>query len=505
MIRQNGRLEEVDWETALGFVAEGLRAAAKGADRIGALVSPSATLEELYLAQKLLRGLGSNNVDHRLRQSDFSDQQHAPLYPALGCAIADLERLNAAFLVGSNARKEHPLINHRLRKASLRGAEVSLLNSVDFDCNLRVQQRMISRPSRLPAELLAVAAAAGAKKPLGKLLDGVKPEGAHKAVAKSLSEAERSAILLGPAAINHPHASVLRGLATVLSQATGATLGFLSEGGNAAGAWLAGAVPHRGPAGVALDAPGADAGGMIETARSAYLLMGVEPERDMDNPVTALNALGASDFVVSLSCFRSRASENYASAVLPIAAFAETSGTLVNLEGSWQSFEGAAPAPGDARPAWKVLRVLGNLLEQDGFDYLSSTQIRDEVRSLLQGDAMPPQGVWPAPASAPAEIKGAERVGDVPPYAVDAIVRRAKALQQTRDAKTPPATIGPALANSLGLGEGDEVILSQNGHRATATLGIDATMVEGCVRVPAGTPLSEALGAAYGPIEVSKP
>ncbi len=505
MIRQNGRLSEVDWETALEFVARGLRAAAaEGGDRIGALVSSGATLEELYLAQKLLRGLGSNNVDHRLRQSDFSDQQHAPLYPALGCTIADMERLDAALLIGSYARKEHPLINHRLRKASLRGAEVSLLNPVDFDWNLRIQQQIISRPSRLPAEVLAVAAAAGAKKPLGKVLDGVKPGATHKAMAKSLAAAERAAILLGPAAINHPHASVLRGVATALSRATGATLGTLSEGGNAAGAWLAGAVPHRGAAGVALDTPGADAGGMIETAQSAYLLLGVEPERDMNNPVTALNALAASDFVVSLSCFRSRTTESYASAVLPIAAFAETSGTLVNLEGTWQSFEGAAPAPGDARPAWKVLRVLGNLLEQDGFDYLSSTQIRDEVRSLLQSDAVPPQDVWPAPTFAPAEIAGAERIGDVPPYAVDAIVRRAQSLQQTRDAKPPQAAMGSALADALGLSEGDELLLSQNGHRVTATLSIDATVADGCVRVPAGTPLSEALGPAYGPIEVSK-
>ncbi len=506
MIRQNGRLTEVDWETALEFVAEGLRAAAaRGGDRIGALVSPSATVEEIFLTQKLLRGLGSNNIDHRLRQSDFSDQQHAPTYPALGCAIADLERLDAALLIGANPRKEHPLINHRLRKASLKGAQVSLLNAVDYECNLRVHKRIVARPSAFAAELLAVAAATGAgKKELGKLVSGARPSAEHKAMAKSLDAAERAAILLGPAAINHPQASALRGIASALAKATGATLGFLSEGGNAAGAWIAGAVPHRGQAGAALETPGADARSMTETAQSAYLLIGVEPERDMSDPAAALKAMAASDFVVSLGCFRTQAMEGYANAVLPIAAFAETSGTLVNLEGVWQSFEGAAPPPGEARPAWKVLRVLGNLLEQDGFDYVTSAQIRDEVRTLLQSDAVPSQDVWPAPTSAPSVMKKPERVGDVPPYAVDAILRRAKALQQTRDANPPQASIGPALAKALGLNDGDNVTLSQNGHSVTATLSIDEGLAEGCVRVPAGTPLSEELGPAYGPIEVGK-
>jgi NADH-quinone oxidoreductase subunit G len=506
MIRQDGRLSEVDWETALSFVAGGLRAAAaKGGDRVGALVSPSATLEELYLTQKLLRGLGSNNIDHRLRQSDFSDQVDAPAYPALGLSIAELEQLDAVLLVGANARKEHPIVNHRLRKASMRGAEISQLNCYRHELNLKLHAGIAVRPSHLARELLAIAAGAGAsKKAMGSLLDGIKPGAEHKSIGESLSRAERAAVLLGPSVLHHPHAAVLRGLAAALAQASGATLGFLSEGGNAAGAWLAGAVPHRDPGAAMLETPGADARAMIETPQSAYLLLGVEPERDMENPMAALSAMAASDFVVSLSCYRSRQMEHYASAVLPIAAFAETSGTLVNMEGVWQSFEGAAPAPGEARPAWKVLRVLGNLLELDEFEYLTSTQIRDEVRSRITDSGMPEQGGWTLPESLPPETTQTERVGDVPPYAVDPIVRRAKALQQTRDANMPQAAVGPELAKSSGLSDGDQVTLRQDGHSVSAALAVDARVPEGCVRVPAGTPISEQLGAAFGHIEVRK-
>jgi NADH-quinone oxidoreductase subunit G len=506
MIRQNGRLNEVDWETALNFVAQALRvAAAKGGDRVGALVSPSATLEELYLIQMLLRGLGSNSIDHRLRQSDFSDQDRAPAYPALGQSVAELEHLDAVLLIGANARKEHPIVNHRLRKASMRGAQISLLNCYDYDFNFKRHASIVTRPSGLAKELLAIAASTEADKAdLKSLLAGIVPGAEHTQIGKSLSAAQRAAVLLGPSASNHPHAAVLRGLAAALAKGCGAKLGFLSEGGNAAGAWIAGAVPHRGPAAEPLETPGADVGEMIATPRSAYLLLGVEPERDLDNPAGAVNAMAASDFVVSLSCFRPRSVEHYASAVLPVAAFAETSGTLINMAGAWQSFEGVAPTPGEARPAWKVLRVLGNLLQQDGFQYLESTEIRDELRARAGDAGMPEQAVWSLPDTLPADRKQIERVGDLPPYAVDPIVRRAKALQQTRDANLAEAAMGPELAKSLGVSAGDTVSLSQNGHSVTATLSVDARVPDGCVRVPAATAIGEGLGAAFGDIEVRR-
>ncbi|MDX1513775.1 MAG: NADH-quinone oxidoreductase subunit NuoG [Gammaproteobacteria bacterium] len=502
-IKRDGRWLEVDWQSALEFVAEGLERAGKP----GALVSPGATVEELFLMQRLVRGLGSNDIDHRLRAADVSDQEHAPAYPALGLPIADLERLDAALLVGSNSRKEHPIVNHRLRKASLRGAAVSLINPVDYEFNFRIAERIIARPSRLGDELLGVAATldeSGQGAGLDALTSGVAVEARHRSIAKSLVDGERAAILLGPSAINHPAASFLRGVASALATATGASLGFLCEGANAAGAWIAGAVPHRHAGGKAVAQPGASAAQMASEPRKACLLLGVEPERDCGNPAAAVAALGATEFTVALSAYSTSALEGFADVLLPVAAFAETSGTYINMEGVWQSFEGGAPPPGEARPAWKVLRVLGNLLDLEGFEQVSSTEVLDAVRAVAGDSRMPDQRTWPAPASRPAVTDGVERIGDVPGYAVDPLVRRARSLQRTRDAALADAAVNPALAATLGLNDGDRVSLRQNGFETIAVVGIDPSVPDRCVRVPAGIPVSETLGPSFGPLEIAK-
>ena len=510
MVKRDGRWSAVDWETALAFAADGLKAAAeKRPTGFGALGTPSATLEELYLLQKLVRGLGSSNVDHRLRQADFGDQDHAPPYPSLGCRISGLEELDAVLLIGANTRKEHPIVNHRLRKASQRGARVFVLNPLDYDFNFEVQGRAITPPSQIPEALLCIAAAARAsddvkhQEAIGDLHEGVNPGEIHETIARALLDAERAAIILGPSALNHPSASYLRGVAAALAKMSGSALGLLTEGANAAGAWLAGAVPHRGPATASLDTPGAHAAGMLEDPLDAYVLLGVEPERDCGNPAAARRALAGAGFVVSLTAYRTDAMDEYADALLPIAGFAETSGTYVNMEGTWQSFEGSLPAPGESRPAWKVLRVLGNLLELGGFDQVASTEVRDELRGLV-GESGPVQSPWPLPSSTPDKLDGTERVGDVPIYAVDPVVRRAPALQRTRDAALAEATVSASFAMTLGLKAGDKVALRQNGHAATALLGIDPSVPDGCVRVPSGMPASEALGPAFGPMEISK-
>jgi NADH-quinone oxidoreductase subunit G len=357
--------------------------------------------------------------------------------------------------------------------------------------------------------LLRIAAAARARgdvkhpEAIGALHEGISPDKIHQAIARALHDADRAAIILGPTALNHPSAAYLRGVAAALAKMSGAGLGFLAEGANAAGAWLAGAVPHRDPAKASLDTPGAHAAAMLEDPLDAYVLLGVEPERDCGNPAAARRALGAANFVVSLTAYRTDAMDEYADALLPIAGFAETSGTYVNMEGTWQSFEGALPAPGGSRPAWKVLRVLGNLLELDGFDQVASTEVRDELRGLT-GEPGPEQSPWPLPSSTPDKLDGTERVGDVPIYAVDPVVRRATALQRTRDAALAGAAVSASFAEALGLKEGDKVALSQNGHAATALLAIDPSVPDGCVRVPSGLPASEALGPAFGPMEISK-
>ena len=373
-----GAWHEVSWEEALDATAAGLRevvTSEKGAAALGALASASCTAEELYLFQHLVRGLGSANVDHRVRQRDFSDQDAAPGHPSIGMGLADLERLDAALLIGSCTRKEHPIVNHRLRKASLAGAAVAYLDVMAHDLNLAPAARMVVPPPALAGALAAVTVAAAriaGREPegLGALAEGIgdglggigsvgtgsggaggiggagsasapgdvenvagtgvrrlQQAGAER-IARALADAGRGAILLGPQAVNHRDAAALRGLAACLADLTGATLGTLDEGANPAGAWVAGALPHRGPRGAAAEPRGLDARAMIEADLDAWLLMGLEPELDCADGARAREALGRARFVVSLAAFRSEAMSEYAHVILPAAAFAETEGNV---------------------------------------------------------------------------------------------------------------------------------------------------------------------------------
>ena len=439
MVKRDGAWCEVSWEEALEAAAEGLRrvVAEKGGDAIGALASASCTVEELYLFQKLVRGIGSGNIDHRVRQRDFSDQDAAPGYPSIGMGVDTLERLDAALLVGSCTRKEHPIVNHRLRKASLAGASVMYLDVMAHDLNIAPVARIVVAPSKLADRLAAITAAAArlaGREPegLATLAAGVEVDSDAERIARTLVEAGRGAILLGPQAVNHRDAAALRGLAACLADLTGATLGTLDEGANPAGAWIAGALPHRDANGAPVKQTGLDAHAMIEAGLDAWVLMGLEPELDCADGARAREALNRAGFVVALSTFRSEAMSEYADVILPVAAFAETEGTFVNLSGTWQSF-GAATSPyADSRPAWRVLRVLGNLFKLDGFEQETIDDVREELGE--SGPAREP--AWTVPPSLPESVDGGiERIASVPIYAADPLVRRSKPLQATKDAE----------------------------------------------------------------------
>ncbi len=439
MVRENGVWQETDWESALDLVAERLGKVAKhqGASQIGALASPTATLEELYLLARLARGLGSDNLDHRLRRSDFRDDASDPLYPSLGCSIADLERVNSVLVVGSNLRKEVPLLAHRIRKAAIKGAAVSFVNPTRYDYLFPVAGYLSSNGLDLLDHLVAIAAAAqanGAQAPgsVASLTASAQPNDTHRAIAQQLANGERRMILLGAIAQRHPAFTDLRAAAQALAQMTGATLGYLPEGGNAVGAHLAGVLPHRAAGGRANESSGLNVVDMLAARLKAYVLLGaIEPSNDIAAP-GAIDALKAAEFVVALSPFAS--AREFAHVILPIGTFAETSGTYVNVEGRWQSVPGAARPVGEARPGWKVLRVLGNLLNLQGFDYNSSDEISAELRKFIdeapgfepKSSSHAPQGK-PAAASSPANL-------DVGIYQVDAYVRRSNALQNTREA-----------------------------------------------------------------------
>ncbi|CAK0747399.1 NADH-quinone oxidoreductase subunit G [Gammaproteobacteria bacterium] len=511
-IREGGVWREVNWSTALEFVAKGLDQVRKshGATALGALVGPTATLEEGYLVQKLMRTAGSPNVDHRLRQLDFSDQEQDPIFPWLGCSIADLEQVEACLVVGSHLRKEHPLVNHRLRKAMLwGGAHTMFLDAVARDYNYSPSAVMVAPPGMWERELLAVAKAAQAitgriaPSDLVALWAGVEPGAAHRMTAEYLSQSQSAVILLGNLAQAHPRFASLRALAGAVAELTGASVGYLPEGAGTVGAWLAGCVPHRGPGGKSV-ALGQDWYTMVKGGVKGLVVLGAELDRDCADPGTTLRGLKKADFIVSLSPWISPAQESYADAILPVTPYAETSGTYVNLEGCWQGFQGATAPVGEARPAWKVLRVLGNLLNLSGFDYFSSDQVLAEVREAT-GVVTPSNAVpWWAPQGISSATKGLERIGEVPPYAGDALVRRAPALQSTVDGRTPvTARVHSATLAQLGLVGATMVSVRQGEGEIDLPVVVDDRVAEGCVVVPAAMTETAMLGPNLGSIELA--
>ncbi len=496
MIKQDGQWREVDWTTALDFTVSGLQKviAQHGAQQLGALCSPSATVEEMVLLQKALRALGSSNLDHRLRQMDFSDQDQAPLYPWLGQSIEHLEQVDAALVIGSNVRKEQPLAGHRLRKAALAGARIMFINPLDYEFRFDVAQKIITDPRRMVSELCGVAKAlvqlAGVKAPAGwgDLFKSVTVAATHQAIAQHLKEARNATVLLGLGACAHAEFSALRALASLIAQLTDAKLGILSDGANAAGAWLAGMLPHRGPAGEKVETGGQHAAAMCKTGLKAYVLLGIEPELDLIYARAALAELRAAQFTVVMSPFRSTALEQLAQVMLPVAPFTETSGTFVNAEGRWQSFAAAIPPLADARPAWKVLRVLGNLLQLPGFDYVTSEEVRDELRARVGAMRPDNKSTGRGPARVAAQVQGVARIADVPLYAVDATLRRAGALQKTADAPSAAIYINTRHAQQLGVRAGQTLGITQGGEQLTLPVALDERVPDACVLVYAGHP-----------------
>jgi NADH-quinone oxidoreductase subunit G len=444
MVRKDGEWVETDWESALAKAAEGLRG--RGSE-LGVLASPSGTLEELYLAGRIARGLGSGNIDSRLRQRDFRDQAADPLYPNLGVRIADVDSLQGLLIVGSNLRREAPILAHRVRKAARKGAKVALLNPAVFNYYFPVAAYVESAPAAQVADLAAVlraaAEAAGASVPphLSQVVSGAQVSDKHRAVAAALVAGEKRAVWLGALALRHPRFADLRALAAALAQVTGASLGVLAEGANAAGAHLAGAVPHRDAGGKPVSSPGLSAADMLSRPLKSYLLVGgVEPW--LDSPGSdAARTLGQAELVVAITPFASEAQRKVAHVLLPAGTFAETSGTYVNLEGVWQSQTGAAAPVGESRPGWKILRVLGNLLNLAGFDYQSSEDVREELaKQVGQSTAYSAPAYSGGHAVGQAAAQSAQNVIDIPMYQIDAVVRRAPSLQRTREGRAAAVT-----------------------------------------------------------------
>ena len=499
MIKQDGHWRDADWQVALEHVARGLSETRFKFDpgEIGALASPHSTLEEMALLAKLVRAMGGDNVDHRLRQTDFSADGKRSGAPWLGMKLAEIDQADRVLLVGSFLRKDHPLLTARLRQMAKQKAQISVLHSADDDLLMPVAGKSIVPPRELPGALAQiVGAVAEAKgKPAPSALGSVKAGAEAKAIAASLVSGKKAAILLGNFAVQHPRAALLQRLAQELAALLDAGFGFLGEAANSVGGYLAGCVPLDG---------GMNAVTMLAQPRRAYLLLHAEPDFDCADPRIATKAMAAADMVVALAAYRSFAAD-YADVLLPVVPFTETSGTFVNCEGRMQSFNAVVKPLGDARPAWKVLRVLGNLMSLPGFDHESTEAIRDEV--CRPGDVAAKlgnrvDGVTLALDAAPAD--GLERIADVPIYAGDPIVRRAASLQRTRDSLPPRCWLAPALAQELGVKAGERVVVRQGDGAATVEVGVDPRLPAGCVRLAAAHRHTAGLGSMFGTVSLER-
>ncbi|MEO5696547.1 MAG: molybdopterin-dependent oxidoreductase, partial [Burkholderiaceae bacterium] len=502
MLKQGGAWKAVDWPTALDYVSRGLTQIGvdHGARSVGALGSAHSTVEELHLLAKLIRGLGSDNIDFRTRHADFAAPEGAVRW--LGTSIASLSKLQSVLVVGSFLRKDHPLFAQRLRQAVRKGARVHSIHATHDDWLMPLASRSSVAPSGWVQALADVATAVAATTGAAAPLEGEATDVATS-IAKALLSGERKAILLGNAAAQHPQSSALLALAQWLGSQTGASVGFLTEAANTVGAQLVGAMPHSG---------GLTAGQMLGAVDGpplkACLLLNVEPAFDAANAAAATAAMRVAEMVVVMSPFKNAASD-LADVMLPIAPFTETSGSFVNAEGRVQSFHGVVRPLGDTRPAWKVLRVLGNMMGLTGFDFETSEEVRAEALGdvALIGARLNNRTDVPVSKALVAKATHSdalERVADVPIYAADSLVRRAVSLQLTADARAPMAGLPPALWQRLGLQTGDKVRVSQGDAQALLPARLDESLAANVVRVPAGHADTAALGAMFGAIAVEK-
>ena len=499
MVKQDNRWIETDWETALNYITHGLKSISRdhGASSLAALASPQATLEELALLQKLVRKMGSEKIEFRLRQSDFT--LDGKILPWLGMKIEDIDHLDQVFIIGSFLRSEAPLLAARFRKAAMNGAKVSMLHAVNDDWLMPLENRFIDSPAKWLLMLGEIITAVATRKgmPVPDWLGNLPVTESAERIAVSLLDDGNRAIFLGAVALQHEQASALHMAAEWLAENTGATFGILAEGANATGGYLANAFPTPG-SGETLDSIASD-------STKAFLLLQTEPELDVANQPKMMAALKQAEMVVMMTPFRQ--SLDVADVLLPVAPFTETSGTYVNFEGRIQSFEGAVAPLGETRPAWKVLRVLGNFLDLPDFDYDSSEQVRDEClrNRNIAGELNNVSGLLLEfdPSETVPET-GLMRIADVPLYFSDLLVRRAPSLQQTQAAAVPVVHLPKSLFDKLKLVDGEKVCVWQEKGETILPAKRDASLPDNVVRLATGHPATAMLGPINGWIGVGR-
>lgn len=500
-----------EWNTCLEKLASKLNQ--YSAEQIGVLAAPHSSIEELYLLQNVFRRLGVQNIDHRTRQIDFTDQAVMPLFPNLGQSIEDLENSEAIFLVGCDIRLEQPMLAHRMRKSA---CEVIALNSQIFEFYFANQSCWNLAPQHWITALAEIAKCAGStdnlSRDLIKIIESVEITHQAQKIFDTLKNSNRATILLGAMAEAHPQASAIRALSNFIAQACGISFGMIALSGNSAGAWLSGVVPHRLPAGKSNANAGMDVVQMIDQPRQVYVLFNLEPEFDFSNMPAATEAMQQADFVIIFTPYFSDDMREYADVILPIATFAEADGTYVNTEGRWQSISKAVPAPGEVRSGWRVLRVLANKLGFEDMQYQTSQEVRDELKALCENinnfdsNLIDYKSVNLNGSNVDSGNADLYRVSSTPIYSVDNIVRRAESLQATVHAQQPYVSICSQQAKELGIDKSKEksVCILQGENAITLPLFINDKLPMQCVWIEKSLLELDELGDAISPVELQR-
>ena len=514
MLRQNGVLKTVDWETALNAACEKLSTTAnQDAAQIAALLSPQATLEEHYLAQKLLRGLGSSNIDHRLNQTDFSAQEQSAVMPWLGRSLESVESLDACLIVAGNLQQEQPMLSHRIRKAVIaNGASVSSICHVAGQYNFDLLEELNGSAEQLLGELAGVVRALAEKssielsKHLSALVDGFKLETAHKSIAKSLSRGKNSAVVVGVQALNSPYLSLIQELCEAIASHSKSSLGYLSPSANSSGACLAGSLPHRLPGGVAVKGDWQHTRQIIDSKHEVLINFGINPKLDINHGSQLQQLADNNEFIIAINSFNNQFIDDHADLVLPLAGFGETSGTFVNIEGLWQSFKGCINARGESRQGWKILTALGQILLPGDFDYADSLAVRNEAKEQCREVTLDNFcAVQSTQNRLPAKSRSTQKVSLAPIYASDDLVRLSAPLQATPIMQQQCAIVmNRAQADKVELADAEQVHIKQGQGTAILPLIISENIPAGCVCVPTGIEAVKDLTDAYGAVEVER-
>jgi len=497
MVKQNGQWQQVDWQTALNRAVEGIKSVIEqdGAEQVAGLAAPTSSLEESYLFQKLLRGLGVENIDHRLRQLDFSDQS---VNYDQDMSLQQIEQSGAVLLVGCHIRAEQPILAHRLRQAAMTGTEVNEINFFASDLLMPLSTQLSVNIEEMLAHLSGIAKAlmslaSDAESAWTDLLADVVPMAADQTIAMQLSNAEQAIVMVGALANNHPQAAKIKALSALICRLTSSQLVVLPTA-NSKASLLTGVLPQS--------AESLNAEQSWQANLKSYILLGVEPELDCADPNQAIHALDNAGFVVAMQSYVTDAMLAYADVILPVSSFAESSGTFVSIDGQWQSYAGAVSPKGESRPAWKVLRVLANLTDLDGFDYISSQDVSDEVRLSVDMNVKTVPSSY-CPEDLELDETGVQVISEVPMYQIDSVVRRSSALAQTVENQAALiAKMNTAEAENQGLSTAESVVVNQGKQTVTMAFEIDNAIADGCLHMPTGVPEMAQFSAAFSTVQV---